>query len=114
MKKLIKTQKNFDIYFEMLLVYTPLNEYLPEETKKDIKKLYSKIERCDLFYFTAKVTAEIEGLELGSDYLGCCIYENENDFIQDTYFDDMVENAILDAQSKLILINKKQINNLKH
>ena len=112
MKRLIKTKENFDIYFEMLPEFTPLNEYLPEYTKKEIKKLYSKIEAYDLFYFTAKVTAEIEGLKLGSDYLGCCLYENENDFIQDDYFADMVENSILDAKSKLILINKKQINNL--
>lgn len=112
MKQYIKTINNFDIYFEPIEEYEMLENCLLEESAKDIKKLYAKIESFELVYFTAKVTAEIEGLELGSDYLGCCLYENEQDFLKDTYFDDMVKNAILDAQSKLILINKKQINNL--
>ena len=42
---------------------------------------------------TVKVTAHI-GRFHGSDYLGCCSYESEEQFTQDGYYDDMKHEAL--------------------
>lgn len=49
---------------------------------------------------TVKVTANWKGLE-GSDYLGCCSYESEEDFKSGGYFQDMKEQAFNDLISKI-------------
>ena len=51
-------------------------------------------------WFVARVTASRKGVELGADYLGGCCYANVRDFITpgDSYFDDMVTNAIGQAR----------------
>lgn len=51
-----------------------------------------------------KVTASWSGYE-GTDYLGCCSYKNEEDFINgDTYYDSMVIAAVDDLNRKLAKI----------
>jgi hypothetical protein len=67
----------------------------------------------DGFYcaFVARVTVELDGNEIATDYLGGCIYENPSDFIDHrgikrqpncgSYFSDMVRSAIADARKAL-------------
>jgi hypothetical protein len=45
---------------------------------------------------TVRVTASIPGLDYveGDDYLGCCSYKNERDFVENScYYEDMKEAA---------------------
>lgn len=92
----------FDIYFEALPEYTPIDDVLSES--EDIEKAIEKIDSGEWVYFRAKVSAYKAGIELGSDYLGVCIYDSEEDFYiryKDEYFADMVDQAIDEAKSIL-------------
>lgn len=105
MKTLVKTVKGFDIYFEALEEDLSLRELLPGETEENLQE----IERNNAV-FCAKVTAEKAGIELASDYLGGCIYENEKDFYtryENDYFADMVDTVVNEAEKELSNLIKR-------
>lgn len=60
-----------------------------------------QIAEGNLEWFTACVTASKAGIELGTDYLGCCCYETAEEFLDSLYYGDMVRNAIDAAHEKL-------------
>jgi hypothetical protein len=63
---------------------------------------FGKIERGELAWFCAKVTASRDGVELGCDYLGACCYESCAAFVsEDGYYPDMVAEAIEQAKATL-------------
>lgn len=104
MKTLIKTVDGFDIYFEALEEHMSLREILPEETEEQLEEIYNSN-----VIFCAEVTAKKAGIELATDYLGCCIYEKEEDFYntKGCYFDDMVISVIAEAKKELPNIIKE-------
>jgi hypothetical protein len=59
--------------------------------------------------FVAKVTAKFEGIELATDYLGGCIYESFEEFInqKDDYFDQMVNQVVKDGKEELKRLKEK-------
>lgn len=85
----------FDIAFYALPDEMTAAEVCGEE------QLADDIEQGRWQLFCAKVTASKCGVELGSDYLGQCIYEDYEDFIECDYFKDMVDSAINEAKSKI-------------
>jgi hypothetical protein len=92
----------FDIYFEALPEDMPIVDTFSEP--EDIAKAIEKIDSGEWVYFCAKVSAYKEGIELGTDYLGACIYESEEAFYteyKDDYFADMVDQAIDEAKTTL-------------
>jgi hypothetical protein len=85
-------------------------ELLPEdsepdwdfESEEERQELLRKIDQGVYLWFTAKVSAWKEGIELGTDYLGGCCYESVDDFIQPgDYYDDMVDVAIAEAKATI-------------
>jgi len=107
-KEYVKTVNGFSIYFEMLKEDINIYEELSEEnTGVDHSDIFEEVKSGKLKYFCAKVTAckfENESLFVGSDYLGCCIYKDGQDFIQNSgYFDDMVKTAINDVVENSII-----------
>ena len=101
MKKLIKNIEGFDVYFEALEEYDFNCDYWePDQFKETCKKIHSG----EYVLFCAKVTAEKSGIQFSEDYLGCCIYESEEQFYtaEGDYFEDMCNTVVSDA--------KKQIN----
>jgi len=63
---------------------------------------YEAIE--DYAWFSAKVSAWRDGVELGVAYLGACCYETPEEFYttyKDDYFADMVEDAIAEAKKRV-------------
>ena len=93
----IETKKinGFDITFSI----AP-EDILPDwdfETDADRHELLRKIDNGTLLWFVAKVTASKNGIELASDYLGGCCYESTDEFIEDAYYFDMVQNVITEA-----------------
>jgi len=70
-----------------------------------------RLERGLLVSFVAKVTVYWNGQEVGSDYLGNCIYESAEDFRdhfggRGSYFSDMVRNAVREARRNLNAVPK--------
>lgn len=102
MKTLVKQIDGFDIYFEAL----EENDYSFDLMEpQDAKEAQDKINSGELVLFCAKVTAERSGIELASDYLGGCIYEDATDFYtiyEGEYFADMVQNVLAEAKPNLI------------
>ena len=111
MKKLIKTVDGFNIFFEALEEHLGVEDMFSEP--EDIKEINEKLNNYEFTMFCAKVTAEKEGIELGSDYLGACIYESEEDFYikyKDDYFADMVNTVVKEAKKELPILIKKLTN----
>jgi hypothetical protein len=53
-------------------------------------------------FFVARVEASQEGIVLGTDYLGSCMYEGVADFTQEGgYWPDMRDTAIAEAKAVL-------------
>lgn len=104
MRTLVKTLEGFDIYFEALEEHIPLSEMFPEESQKQLEEMYN-----NNVIFCAKVTAEKAGFELADEYLGCCVYEKEEDFYntKGCYFDGMVNTVIEEAKKELPNIIKE-------
>lgn len=85
--------------------------FLPEDTAiadsfdssvNDLKELEDKVSRGVYMWFAAHVTASKAGIVLGEDYLGACMYESLEAFMQpDGYWPDMVSEAISHAKAKL-------------
>ena len=100
MKTLVETTEGFDIYFEALNEDLPLNDTF-DDCVTDIDELNQDIENGVYVYFCAKVAAYKNGIELATEYLGACLYENEEDFYikyHDDYFIDMRDQVIADSK----------------
>ena len=75
-----------------------------------IDEIIADIEAGKLEWFYAKVSAEWQGLELYSDYLGGCCYSSFSDFANgEDYHSDMIENVISEANKKLQLLADQAI-----
>ena len=72
-----------------------------DDSCHDIAEICRKIDNGTLTWFVARVEAYKSGILLASDYLGANLYENPKEFIIDPYFEDMVDNVIREAESKL-------------
>lgn len=68
------------------------------ESIKEMRKKSKKWGWCTVCV-TAKLKDDVN--IRGNNYLGCCSYDNKNDFIQNSgYYEQMVEEAIGDAQGE--------------
>jgi hypothetical protein len=73
-----------------------------DDSITDIDELCNKIDNGDYVWFIAKVTASKNGIELASDYLGGCLYDNLMQFVtEDGYYNDMRQ-AVLSEAKKAI------------
>ena len=65
-------------------------------------EILERLEQDDVWaWATVCVSAEWEGLK-EAEYLGCCCYADEEEFRQEGgYFDDMVEEAIRNLNTRL-------------
>ena len=53
-------------------------------------------------WFDARVEVYQQGVLLGSDFLGGCLYDSPMHFVRESeYYEDMVNNAIQDAKNSL-------------
>ena len=66
---------------------------------KEIHKDY--LDGNEWAWFCAKVRASYAGIDSEPQYLGCCSYENEEDFKSDSYYDSLVDEALADLATKI-------------
>lgn len=71
------------------------------DTSEDINEICRKIDNGTYQWFQARVEAYKNGILLGVDYLGCCLYASYQEFLNDAYYEDMVSSAITEAQENL-------------
>lgn len=72
-----------------------------DDSVDDINEICEKIDNGFYTWFVARVEAYKNGILLASDYFGGNLYENPKDFINDGYFEDMVDNVVFEAQKTL-------------
>lgn len=98
------TKDGFDIYFEELNEYMAVEDVLSfKETGIDHSATIKKVNDGTYAYFTARVIAYKNGVELADDYLCGCIYDSVEQFTSSKgdYFDDMVSTVISEAKEKI-------------
>lgn len=66
-----------------------------EEDRRYEEWIMSRLESGDIWaWFTAKVTVRDKYGREASDYLGCCCYQDEEDFKRGGYYLDMIKVCI--------------------
>lgn len=67
----------------------------------DIGDICQKIDDGFYQWFMVRVEAYKNGILLGSVYLGGCLYESYEDFLEDGYYGDMVDQAVTEAKTNI-------------
>ena len=99
--ELKKIDEHTTIYFEAMEEHDSIKDSFPEETEESLNEIYRKLDVCHLMWFCAKVYIERNGQEVVSTYLGCCLYENAEDFIENSgYCDDMISEVEEELKEK--------------
>ena len=73
----------------------------------DIDAIVKDIDRGHLDWFMLRVRVLVEGLELGSAYLGGCLYEDPNEVLTDGVAEDFIAEAMKEAKTKVYALSKK-------
>ena len=107
--ELIHTEqyKGFDISFYATPEHMhPRDSF--DDSITDIDELCDKIDNGDYVWFTAKVTASKNGIELASDYLGGCLYESFMQFVSyEDYYADMRSTVIFEANKAIQMLTSE-------
>lgn len=92
-----ETREGFDIRF-----YAAPEIDSPEGAFDDDGETAAAIYEGRVDWFMAKMTANRNGIELATDYLGGCAYKSVRDFIrEDDYYADMCQTVINEARAAI-------------
>lgn len=81
-----------------------------DETQKDLKEIYRKLDNYEYVYFCAQVIAYKHGIKLGTSYLGCCLYESYDDFLKDSQtLTDLIDEAMKEAIENIKLLTSDAV-----
>ena len=73
----------------------------------DIADMERKVNNCDLDWFMLRVRVMVEGLELGSHYLGGCLYEDAREVLKDGTAEDCIGEALHEAKGQVYKYKQK-------
>ena len=71
------------------------------------EELFRKIEDGTLDWFMLRVRVMVEGLELGSHYLGGCLYKDAREVLTDGTAEDCIGEALHEAKSQVYKYKQK-------
>lgn len=71
------------------------------------EQLYEDIESCKYDWFMLRVRVFVEGLEVGSAYLGGCLYEDAREVLTDGTAEDMIAEAMIGARNTVYPLMRK-------
>jgi hypothetical protein len=77
-----------------------------DESCCDIDEIIKDIDRGHLDWFMLRVRVMVEGLELGSAYLGGCLYEDPKEVLTDGTAEDFIAEAMVEAKSKVYRLSR--------
>ena len=78
-----------------------------DESCTDIDEIIKDIDRGHLEWFMLRVRVLVEGLELGSAYLGGCLYEDPREILTDGTAEDFIAEAMKEAKSQVYRLSRK-------
>ena len=67
----------------------------------DVRKMREQINNGDLDWFMLRVRVLFEGHEMGSHYLGGCLYEDARDVLTDGTAEDCIQEALHEARQEV-------------
>jgi hypothetical protein len=73
----------------------------------DMDEILRKIDNGTYEWFMLRVRVLVEGLELGSHYLGGCLYEDPREVLTDGTAEDCIGEAMTEAKSQVYRMSKK-------
>ena len=77
-----------------------------DDTVCDVDEIIKDIDRGHLDWFMLRVRVMVEGLELGSAYLGGCLYEDPKEILTDGTAEDFIAEAMVEAKSKVYRLSR--------
>jgi hypothetical protein len=75
--------------------------------ESDVEEILRKINDYTYDWFMLRVRVLAEGVELGSAYLGGCLYEDAKEILADGTAEDMIYEAMIEAKSNVYRVYKK-------
>ena len=75
--------------------------------ESDIAEIIAKINDYTYDWFMLRVRVMAEGVELGSAYLGGCLYEDARETLTDGTAEDMIYEAMAEAKAHVYKVYKK-------
>jgi len=78
-----------------------------DDSVTDINEIIRKIDDGTYEWFMLRVRVLVEGLELGSAYLGGCLYEDAREVLSDGTAEDFIDEAMKEAKAQVYRLSKK-------
>jgi hypothetical protein len=72
-----------------------------DDTQYDIAEICNQIDSGVFDWFMLRVRVMVDGLELGSHYLGGCLYEDARECLTDGTAEDCITEAIKEAKARV-------------
>ena len=72
----------------------------------DVEQICKDIDSGNLDWFMLRVRVLVEGLELGSAYLGGCLYSDAKEVLSDGTAEDFIAEAMVEAKSKVYRLSR--------
>lgn len=73
----------------------------------DIADMERRVNNYDLDWFMLRVRVLLDGHELGSHYLGGCLYEDAREVLKDGTAEDCVQEALHEARREVLRLREK-------
>jgi hypothetical protein len=78
-----------------------------DDTQFDIAEMYYNIEHGNLDWFMLRVRVMVENIELSSQFLGGCLYEDAREVLTDGTAEDLIAEALVEAKRDVYRLYKK-------
>lgn len=93
-------REGFDIIVDRTWEDLPIRD-LFDDTCHDIQELERKVDAGIYEWFMLRVRVLVDGHELGSHYLGGCMYEDAREVLTDGVAEDCIWEALNEARSRV-------------
>ena len=98
------TRDGFDIVVDKTWEDINPRDHFEDDNMDEIIR---KIDNGTYEWFMLRVRVLVEGLELGSSYLGGCLYEDPREVLTDGVAEDFIAEAMKEAKTKVYALSKK-------
>jgi hypothetical protein len=75
--------------------------------EEDVEEIVRKIDNGTYDWFMLRVRVLVEGLEMGSHYLGGCCYEDAREVLKDGTAEDCIGEALAEAKKDVYRLKQK-------
>jgi hypothetical protein len=73
----------------------------------DIAEMEAKVNSCELDWFMLRVRVMVDSLEMGSHYLGGCLYKDAREVLTDGTAEDCIGEALHEAKREVYKYKQK-------